>query len=77
MHAEMHFGNVRYHCQILAEIEICSHILVELSNIKFYENPLRCSQFVTYRHGEANMGIFTSFYCTKRNKYYGACSIFF
>jgi hypothetical protein len=45
---------VVHHCNILTENKICSHILVEVPNIKFCENPFNSSVLVIC--GQTNMG---------------------
>jgi hypothetical protein len=45
MFAEKHVGltyGSRYYCRIVTQSDMCSHILVNVPNIKFNENPFLC-----------------------------------
>lgn len=52
-HTETCFGSVLFHCQFETEIEMCSHILVKLPNVKCNENPFGGSWFFTCRQTDA------------------------
>jgi hypothetical protein len=47
---------------ILTKSGVLQQILIELSNIRFYENPCFCSQVTDgWTHGKANRSIFLLF----------------